>query len=162
MVRTFRSYLKRYKAALKGPLQYEDIRNIVASYNNNYSRAVGMSPHDARLPTNLRKVQQYKEKARLKTYLRNYKTYQKVPKFEKGDYVLMRRRLGDGFIKESDTRPDTNVSSALYQVEEVVADYPTKSYKLLNMDTGATYASKLPGTRLIAAPEYYIAEKLGK
>ena len=162
MVCTFRSYLQRYRAATPGVMHNEDIQNVVASYNNNYSRAVGMSPRDARLPKNLAQVRNYKQKERLKTYLRNYRTYAKVPKFDKGDYVLLRRRVGDTFHKESDLRPETNVSNVLYQIEQVVDDYPTKSYRILNMATGSSYASKVPGTRLLAAPAYYIAEKLPK
>ena len=159
-IRTFRSYLKRFRAALKGPLLYKHIRTVMASYNNNYSRAVGMSPFEARLPENLEKVQKFKAHARLKSSLRNYQTFQKVPIFEKGDYVLLRRRKGDVMgAKESDLHEDVNVYQALFQVTAVVPDYPSKSYRLLNLDKGTTYQAKVPATRLIRAPEYYIQEK---
>ena len=161
-VRTFRSYLKRFMTTFHGNLRNEDLQDVVASYNNNYSRAVGMSPHDARLPQNLSKVQKFKAKARLKSYLRNYKTFQKVPVFKKGDYVLLRRRLGDKFHKESDLGDDSNVYSDLFQVEEVISDYPSKSYRILNLDRAEAYGPKVPGTRLLTAPEYYVAENIKK
>ena len=160
-IRTYRSYLNRLRASHVGPLRYTDLRNVVASYNKNYSRAVGCSPYEARLPKNLNKVRAYKEKMRLNKYVRNYKTIQKVPKFSKGDYVLLRSRRGDvTFAKESDLRKNVNISRILFQIEEVVSDYPTQSYRLRNMHTGESFASKVPGNRLILAPEYYVKEKI--
>ena len=161
MIRTFRGYLQRYKASLIGRRLYnDDIRKVMASYNNNYSRAIGMSPAEARLKVNWTKVRRYKEKQRLRQYLRSYKTTSKVQKFEKNDYVLMRTRTGDDFRKESDLRSGINVSNTLFQITEVVSDFPTESYRLQNMDTGGTYTSKVPGTRLLKAPPYFIKKKL--